>query len=305
MPMKLTHRLPALAAVLCSCLLVLASGCGGDEPAPAAESGDAPPASASVDEPGVSLPPRAANLPPHPELTVTEGANSDGTVTVKGTAFIVGRVPLRKPLVMDHVPGCRSKEVGLTESVLADDEGHLQNVICYVARGLGEEHFQPVPEEAKVLDQVNCTYVPHIMLLRTGQKLVVRNTDRVRHNVNARPWRSANEKFNTLVLRTSPEFEVEFKDQEVAIPFACDMHSWMKAYVAVVDHDFAAITDEAGQFTIAGLPPGKLVFEAWHEEFGRQTLELELEAGQTVEVDWTFLGKKRKGGRVLPLTTDN
>ena len=115
---------------------------------------------------------------------------------------------------------------------------------------------------------------------------------------------AANPKFNTLVVRSSPPVEVVFEDQEVAIPIACDLHSWMKAYVAVIDHDFSSITDDEGGYTIAGLPPGKLVFEAWHEEYGKQTLELELEAGQTVEVDWTFLGTKRKAGRVLPLTTD-
>ena len=69
----------------------------------------------------------------------------------------------------------------------------------------------------------------------------------------------------------------------------------MKAYMLVVDHPFAGVSDKDGLLEIKGLPTEtKLVFQAWHEtgtfkedilvkgkqtKWRRNRLELELEAG--------------------------
>ena len=214
--MNSIDRLPALAVALLSGLLAASCSCSDDVPAP--KPGQAETTAPLAAEPAVSLPPRPSNLPPPPVVTVTEGTQTDGTATLKGTAFVSGRIPLRKEIVMDHVPGCKDHGPGMTENVIADDEGHLQNVICYVARGLDSQHFQPLPEEPVVLDQVGCTYEPHILLMRAGQTLVIKNTDKVRHNVNSRPERRSNQTFNQLMIRTTPDLEVVFEEQEVAIP---------------------------------------------------------------------------------------
>ena len=42
------------------------------------------------------------------------------------------------------------------------------------------------------------------------------------------------------------------------VPFKCDVHGWMNAYVGVLDHPFFAVTDEDGKFELKGLPPGHL-----------------------------------------------
>lgn len=307
--MKPIHRSTFLAAALSFCLLG-ATACGGEEPEPAPEVGQEPVAEEPTSsgpalvEHTVAEEPRPSGMPPAPVLTRITDANEDGTVTIKGVARVEGRVPRRATIEMSHIPGCKSHGPGLTETVLADDEGHLQNVVCLVARGLDAEHFQPLPEEPAVLSQIECMYVPHVMSIRTGQMLLIKNEDKSRHNVNARPWRSANTRFNTMMVGSSPDVEAVFQDQEIAIPFACDIHPWMKAYVAVVDHDFVDITGEDGSYLIEGLPPGKFVLEAWHEEYGKQSLEVEVAAGETLEIEWLFLGKKHKGGRVLPVRHD-
>lgn len=311
--MKSIHRSATLAAALSFCLLA-APGCGGDEPAPAPEvalepavgapGSESDGGAAALVEYTVAEQPGPSGLPPAPVLTRSLDTNEDGTVTIKGLARVEGRVPRRAVIEMGHVPSCKSHGPGLTETVLADDEGHLQNVVCAITRGLDAKDFQLLPEEPAVLSQIDCMYVPHVMTMRTGQMLLIKNEDKSRHNVNARPWRSTNPKFNTMVVGSSPDVEVVFPHQEIAIPFACDIHPWMKAYVAVVDHDFVDITGADGGYLIEGLPPGKFILEAWHEEYGKQMLEVEVAAGETLEVDWLFLGKKHKGGRVLPVQHD-
>ena len=62
-----------------------------------------------------------------------------------------------------------------------------------------------------------------------------------------------------------------FSTQEVMVPFRCDVHKWMNAFVGVVDHPFFAVTGADGAFELKGLPPGTYTVEAWHEKFGTKT----------------------------------
>ena len=64
-----------------------------------------------------------------------------------------------------------------------------------------------------------------------------------------------------------------FTAKEVMVPFKCDVHGWMNAYVGVLDHPYFAVTDKDGKFELKALPPGTYTIEAWHEKLGAQTAE--------------------------------
>ena len=49
-----------------------------------------------------------------------------------------------------------------------------------------------------------------------------------------------------------------FTAKEVMVPFKCDVHGWMNAYVGVLDHPYFAVTGADGTFELKGLPPGHL-----------------------------------------------
>lgn len=42
-------------------------------------------------------------------------------------------------------------------------------------------------------------------------------------------------------------------------------HAWPRAYIAVFDHPYFAVTSPAGSFTIDGVPPGTYTLRVWHE----------------------------------------
>ena len=50
----------------------------------------------------------------------------------------------------------------------------------------------------------------------------------------------------------------KFLKPEVMIPVKCNIHSWMHAYIGVVDNPYFAVTGADGTFEIANLPPGDL-----------------------------------------------
>jgi hypothetical protein len=72
------------------------------------------------------------------------------------------------------------------------------------------------------------------------------------------------------------------------VPFKCDVHGWMNAYVGVMDHPFFAVTDDNGGFEIPGLPAGTYTVEAWHEKLGAISQSVTLTAKETKAVTFTM-----------------
>ena len=79
-----------------------------------------------------------------------------------------------------------------------------------------------------------------------------------------------------------------FTTKEVMVPFKCDVHGWMNAWVGVLDHPFFAVTGADGSFALKGLPPGTYTIEAWHEKLGTQTQMVTIGEKETKDVAMTF-----------------
>jgi carboxypeptidase family protein len=72
------------------------------------------------------------------------------------------------------------------------------------------------------------------------------------------------------------------------VPFKCDVHGWMNAYVGVLDHPYFAVTGDNGSFELKGLPPGTYTIEAWHERLGTKTQSVTLGAKESKDLNFTF-----------------
>jgi plastocyanin len=194
-----------------------------------------------------------------------------------------------QPIQMDADPICiglRSGEEILTERIVVDRESQLANVLVYVKDGLESE--PTLPAEPVVLDQRGCQFKPHVLAVMVGQTLVIRNSDPTLHNVHARPV--FNDEFDLSQPFKDMETELTFDSVEVAIPFRCDSHPWMSAYVAVLANPFFAVSATDGSFTIEGLAPGEYTLEAWHEELGPQQLAVTVAAGEAARAEFSFAG---------------
>jgi hypothetical protein len=49
-----------------------------------------------------------------------------------------------------------------------------------------------------------------------------------------------------------------------------------------------AVTGEDGSFSLANLPPGEYVIEAWHERYGTQTQSVTVGPQESKEISFTF-----------------
>ena len=141
-----------------------------------------------------------------------------------------------------------------------------------------------------LLDQIGCVFTPHVLGIRIGQPLQIRNSDPRLHNVRALS-------FNNVELNVSliPDTEHlhRFTKREVMVGVKCDIHPWMAAWVGVLDHPYFAVTEESGGYAIPDLPPGRYVVEVWHEKYVSVAREVDVMLGDEDPLDFVLDAKRQ------------
>jgi plastocyanin len=229
---------------------------------------------------------RSEEAPP-PPAAVTNPVDPATAGAVTGVVRFEGTPPAAEPISMNSDPFCEKQPQNKTETVVVGEGSGLQNVFVYVKDGLGDRAF-PVPSTPVVLDQKGCRYSPHVLGIQVGQSLELLSSDNTLHNIHAVP--EQNREFNRALQLAGMKHTHTFSAKEVMVPFKCDVHKWMSAYVGVLDHPFYAVTTADGRFELKGLPPGTYTVEAWHEKLGTQTQTITIAEKQTSDVAFTFKG---------------
>jgi hypothetical protein len=209
-----------------------------------------------------------------------------GGALIKGAVRFTGTLPAPKPVSMSADPSCSKQHSGplLTREVIADSKGGLQNVVVFIAEGLGDRTFD-VPKEAVVISQKGCLYQPHVLAMRANQPLEVVNRDPTAHNIHPTP--ANNREWNKAEL-PGTELEEVFPREEISIPVKCNIHPWMRGYIAVFKHPYFVVTKEDGSFDLPSLPPGTYTVRAWHEKLGTASQTISVGANETKELSFVF-----------------
>lgn len=209
--------------------------------------------------------------------------------TLKGTIKYHGRKPTRKAIDMSGDPACVEAHHGKAydESLVVNSNGTLANVFVYVKRGLEGKTFE-VPAAPVTIDQRGCWFRPRIIGIQTGQPLSVTNSDPVTHNIH--PLAQINREWNHSQGQGDAPLARKFIKPEVMIRVKCNIHSWMRVYIGVLDHPYFAVTGTDGAYEIKNLPPGDYVIEAWQENLGTQEQNISVAPSGKVETDFTFKG---------------
>jgi plastocyanin len=203
-------------------------------------------------------------------------------------AMLDGAAPKNEPIKMNADPVCvkenTTPQFQETWEVGSDGKS-LGNVFVYVKDGLGNYVFD-TPTKPATIDQKSCRYHPHVFGIMVNQPLEIVNSDPTLHNIHAMP--KGNAEFNNGQPIQGMKMTHTFDKPEVMVPFKCDVHGWMNAYVGVVSHPYFAVTDKDGKFDLPNLPPGTYTIEAWHEKGGAQTASVTIGPKETKEISFTF-----------------
>jgi plastocyanin len=200
-----------------------------------------------------------------------------GTITLKGTP------PKEKditPLKDDATCGKLHTEMPTTHFYVVGAKGELADVVISLqGPGLSGKSSGASAKPA-VLDQHGCEYVPQILAVQTGQKINIKNSDPVLHNIHDLPNPdSGNQEMNRAQMPNGPELTFTFSKPEDFLKFKCDVHPWMFAWVSIFDNPYFAISEKDGTFKIANVPPGKYTLKAQHRKAGTVTQEIEVKEG--------------------------
>jgi len=209
-------------------------------------------------------------------ITVTDGGTISGNVRWTGPVPKIPKLPITKnPDVCD--PDSH-KTRDLERLVIGPDNG-VANTVVYL-KDVTKGKAMDLPDERQHLDQRNCRYIPHIMLVPQNASLQIKSSDPILHTVHMMGAAANNVPFPVqnqyipVVMRRNGVVEIK-----------CNAgHVWMNGEILVVKHPYYAVTDDHGYFKITDVPPGDYEIEAWHEGWRILSEERVLDVAAQAEV---------------------
>lgn len=130
-------------------------------------------------------------------------------------------------------------------------QGGFPSVIVLEPIGAGALPAQAAPPS---MDQEQQTFIPSILLVRTGQPVNFLNHDDVLHNVRVKDDETKESAFN-VAIPTGEKFTHTFA-KDGFYDVGCDIHPGMSAQILSVSTPWSVIADPSGSFSIAGVPNG-------------------------------------------------
>ena len=208
--------------------------------------------------------------------------------TITGVVRLRSTPPAEKPLPIDPLcSAVRDRQIPQTRFYLVGVDAGLADVFVYIRSGFTLTNWAlSVP--ALFLNQQGCEYQPYVSGTQTGQKIWVRNSDPVLHNVHPTPAVTGNREYNRAHLPNNPDLEFSWSKPELFLRFKCDVHPWMFAYISVVEHPFFGVTDTNGLLRMLAPPPGRYEIAAVHRKAGTSVQTIVVEPGKDLAVEFTL-----------------
>jgi carboxypeptidase family protein len=190
-------------------------------------------------------------------VQLTQTGTISGTVKWSGPTPRVPSFPIDKdPQICDP----DSRKTRDLERLLIGPQNGVANTVVFI-KDISRGKAMDIPEPRRFLDQKQCRYEPHILLVPQTGQLKLNSQDAVLHTVHMDGAATYNLPFpfvNQPVMRAMPTAGL--------VNVRCNGgHAWMNAEIMVVSHPYYAVTDESGRFELTDVPPGQYQIVAWHE----------------------------------------
>lgn len=155
---------------------------------------------------------------------------------------------------------------------------------------VGQESSTQKLQSVAVLDQIDMTFIPHVVTMHAGQVLELRNSDTALHNVNGLAVR--NPAFNIALPPRSIQQVVLSRPEFIRI--VCNFHARMSAWIAVLPNRFYTRANPDGTFELRDVPAGNDRLSAWQETLYpphkpvQTSITIQIHPGRITQLDLNF-----------------
>lgn len=211
-----------------------------------------------------------------------------GGGSIAGAIKFEGAVPKPKVLSVNKDKKVCAKKPITDESLVVQDGGVAWAVVSL--RGVKSGKGWAKDQKKAVLDQKGCVYLPRVVVMKSRTKLLVKNSDRILHNVHTHPGKTGNPVANIAQPKFKKKLRMStryFKKPGV-VKVTCDVHDWMKGYIVVADNPYVSVTGAGGKFELRDVPAGAYTLEVWHEALGRKSMKVTVKSGAATAVNVTL-----------------
>jgi hypothetical protein len=180
-----------------------------------------------------------------------------GTVTWSGALPHVAPYPINKDSAVCDPNSQKTRDL---ERLIIGRRGGVANTVVFLKNVTSGKPMK-FPEARQFLNQKQCRYEPHVLLVGKDANLQMKSSDPVLHTIHMDGAATYNLPF---------PFTNQTVSRSMSTPGLVNLrcnggHVWMNAEVIVAPHPYYAVTDESGTFELTEVPPGEYEIVAWHE----------------------------------------
>ena len=222
----------------------------------------------------------SAQTPSYAAGAVSNGGSIKGTVKASSKPDETVTVTKDNAHCGDKLPA---------EKFVIGGDGGLKNAVVMLSGITKGKDF--ASKDGPMVSNKGCKFEPHVMVARQGALMKVRNDDPVSHNSHFFLMEAG--KKNNVINLALPKQGLEISRPKILakaglLSLTCDAHSFMQAWVWVLEHPYAVVTGADGSFELTDVPAGSYKLTVWHEALGEKTVDVTVGAGKAATTNLNF-----------------